>query len=228
MPELPEVETTRAGVAPHIMNRCVHRVIVRQPRLRWPVPPELAREISGQTITDVRRRAKYLLFETAAGHICLHLGMSGYLRIVPADTPPTKHDHVDIVLDSGMALRFNDARRFGSMLWLHGDPLEHRLLASLGPEPLSTAFDGAWLKQQAGHRRAPVKTFIMNSAIVVGVGNIYASEALHMAGIDPRRQAGHISAARYARLAEAIKQVLRAAIAVGGTTLRDFTNVDGD
>lgn len=228
MPELPEVETTRAGVAPHITGRRVCRVIVRQPCLRWPVPPELDRELSGQTIVSVRRRAKYLLFEAAAGHVCLHLGMSGYLRIVPADTPPARHDHVDIVLAGGTALRFNDARRFGSILWLHGNPLEHQLLASLGPEPLSAEFDGRWLKTKAYRRRAPVKTFIMNSAVVVGVGNIYASEALHMAGIDPRRPACRISAARYAKLAEAIKQVLRSAIAVGGTTLRDFTNVDGN
>lgn len=228
MPELPEVETTRAGLAPHVVGQRVARVDVRQPQLRWPVSPQLTTALPGQTISAVTRRAKYLLFATPGGSMCLHLGMSGRLRVVPADTPVAKHDHVDIMLDNGWIVRFNDARRFGSMFWLTGDPNTFSLLAQLGPEPLGDSFDGAWLHARARGRRAAVKTFIMNSQIVVGVGNIYACEALHKAGIHPRRAAGRISAQRYARLAQAIKQVLSAAITAGGTTLRDYIGVDGD
>ncbi|HLQ85678.1 MAG TPA: bifunctional DNA-formamidopyrimidine glycosylase/DNA-(apurinic or apyrimidinic site) lyase [Salinisphaeraceae bacterium] len=227
MPELPEVETTRAGIAPHVTGRRVREVIVREPRLRWPVAPELASALSGQTIAGVRRRAKYLLFATGDGTLCLHLGMSGRLRIVPAATPVARHDHIDIVLDNDQAMRFNDARRFGSLFWITGNPDEFALLAHLGPEPLDSAFDGAYLHARARGRRAAVKSFIMDGRIVVGVGNIYACEALHMAGIAPQRAAGRISAARYARLAGAIHQVLTNAIAAGGTTLRDYIGVDG-
>ncbi|WP_423821596.1 bifunctional DNA-formamidopyrimidine glycosylase/DNA-(apurinic or apyrimidinic site) lyase [Salinisphaera sp. SPP-AMP-43] len=228
MPELPEVETTRAGIAPHVRGQRVRTVIVRQPQLRWPVSPELARDLPEQTLHTVYRRAKYLLFVADSGHVCLHLGMSGRLRIVPADTPPETHDHVDIVLDNDTAVRFNDARRFGSLFWLTGDPSQFALLARLGPEPLSDDFDGAWLKARSAGRRIAVKAFIMDAAVVVGVGNIYACEALHAAGIHPRRAAARISAARYAELAEAIKHVLARAIAVGGTTLRDYIGVDGE
>ncbi|MES1924600.1 bifunctional DNA-formamidopyrimidine glycosylase/DNA-(apurinic or apyrimidinic site) lyase [Salinisphaera sp. T31B1] len=228
MPELPEVETTRAGIAPHVHDQTVRTVIVRQAQLRWPVSPALAEVLPGQRLHAVHRRAKYLLFEADLGHVCLHLGMSGRLRLVPADTPVARHDHVDIVLDNDMTMRFNDARRFGSMFWLTGDPYAFSLLAHLGPEPLSAEFDGAWLHARSRQRRAPVKTFIMDSATVVGVGNIYACEALHAARIHPRCAAGRIGRARYDRLAEAIKHVLARAIAVGGTTLRDYIGVDGD
>lgn len=228
MPELPEVETTRAGVEPHVRGARVRDVIVRQPQLRWPVSPELAHALPGQRIVAVRRRAKYLLFAAETGHICLHLGMSGRLRVVPADTPAASHDHVDIRLDNGQTLRFNDARRFGSIFWLTGDPEAFSLLAHLGPEPLSAAFNGAWLHARSRGRRAPVKAFVMDSATVVGVGNIYACEALHAARIHPRRPAGRIGRARYDDLAAAIKAVLADAIAVGGTTLRDYIGVNGD
>src|SRR5699024_6376542 len=227
MPELPEVETTRAGIAPHVIGRRVARVVVRQPQLRWPVSPELATALPDQVITAVQRRAKYLLFETAAGSICLHLGMSGRLRVVPDATPLRAHDHVDFVLDNDWIVRFNDARRFGSIFWISGDPEQFSLLARLGPEPLSPAFDGAYLYARARGRRATIKSFIMDSQVVVGVGNIYACEALHAAGIHPQRAAGRISAARYAKLAAAIKQVLQDAIAAGGTTLRDYIGADG-
>lgn len=228
MPELPEVETTRAGIQPHVQGQRVRTVIVRQPQLRWPVSEALASDLPGQTLHTVMRRAKYLLLAADHGHVCLHLGMSGRLRIVPADTPPGRHDHVDIVLDNDQTIRFNDARRFGSLFWLTGDPDQFSLLAHLGPEPLSTTFDGTWLYQRSRGRRASVKAFIMDSATVVGVGNIYACEALHGARIHPRRAAGRISAVRYTRLAEAIKQVLSDAIVAGGTTLRDYIGVDGD
>ena len=228
MPELPEVETTRAGIEPHVRGQRVRTVVVRQPQLRWPVTPSLAEDLPGQVIHRVKRRAKYLLFAADTGHVCLHLGMSGRLRVVPADTPIATHDHVDIVLDNDWIVRFNDARRFGSVFWLTGNPDEFSLLAKLGPEPLSDDFDGAWLRARAAGKRAPVKTFIMDAAVVVGVGNIYACEALHAAGIHPRRSAARISAARYDALAVAIKQVLRDAIIAGGTTLRDYIGVDGD
>ena len=228
MPELPEVETTRAGVEPHVAGQRVRTVIVRQPRLRWPVSAALAVDLPGQTLYQVRRRAKYLLFAADSGHVCVHLGMSGRLRVVPADAPAGAHDHVDIVLDNDRAIRFNDARRFGSIFWLTGEPEAFSLLAELGPEPLSEAFDGAWLKTLSTARRAPVKAFIMDSRVVVGVGNIYACEALFAAGIHPRRAARRISATRFICLAAAIKTVLRRAIAAGGTTLRDYIGIDGD
>ncbi|RJS93985.1 bifunctional DNA-formamidopyrimidine glycosylase/DNA-(apurinic or apyrimidinic site) lyase [Salinisphaera sp. Q1T1-3] len=228
MPELPEVETTRAGIEPHVQGQRVRRVVVREPRLRWPVSEALTHDLPGQTLHAVQRRAKYLLFAADTGHVCLHLGMSGRLRVVPADTPVVAHDHLDIELDNGWLVRFNDARRFGSVFWLTGDPHTFSLLARLGPEPLSPDFDGAWLKTRAAGRRMPVKTFIMDGAVVVGVGNIYASEALHAAGIHPRRAAQRIGLQRYIYLAEAIKRVLAEAITVGGTTLRDYIGVDGD
>lgn len=228
MPELPEVETTRAGIEPYVAGRCVRRVDVRQPSLRWPVSEALSRDLPGQRLHAVARRAKYLLFVADRGHVCLHLGMSGRLRVVPTGTPLVAHDHVDIVLDDDRVVRFNDARRFGSVFWLTGDPEAFSLLSRLGPEPLSRAFDGAWLKTRATGRRMAVKAFIMDAAVVVGVGNIYASEALHRARIHPRRPAGRISRARYDVLAEAIRDVLAEAIAVGGTTLRDYIGVDGD
>lgn len=236
MPELPEVETTRRGLAPHLEGRRVVAAIVRRPDLRWPIPAEIQDTLPGQRIDAVRRRAKYLLLDTAAGSALLHLGMSGSLRVLPADTPVGAHDHVDLVLDGGRldaprVLRFNDPRRFGCLLWQPAGDI-HLLLAGLGPEPLSDGFDGAafsgnYLFARSHGRSAPVKSFLMDQRVVVGVGNIYAAEALFAAGISPLRAAGRVSRGRYARLADAVQSILAHAIARGGTTLRDFISPDG-
>ncbi|WP_035516844.1 bifunctional DNA-formamidopyrimidine glycosylase/DNA-(apurinic or apyrimidinic site) lyase [Pseudohaliea rubra] len=226
MPELPEVETTRRGLAPHAVGERVLAVTVREPRLRWPVDPALPAALAGQRIEAIDRRAKYLLLRTGAGRLMVHLGMSGSLRVLPAGTAPAAHDHIDIVLGSGLVLRYNDPRRFGSFHWLPGDD-DHPLLAHLGPEPLGDGFDGTYLYRLSRGRRAPVKVFIMDARVVVGVGNIYAAESLFLAGITPRRPAGRIAAARYSALAGHIRAVLTAAIAQGGTTLRDFVGTDG-
>ncbi len=226
MPELPEVETTRRGIAPHLRGRRVLELRLRVPALRWPIPPELVQELPGQIVVDVQRRAKYLLLATARGSVVLHLGMSGVLRVLPSDLPPGRHDHVDLVLDSGRMLRLSDPRRFGALLWQPAGSC-HPLLSELGPEPLSDAFDGDHLWRGSRGRRAPVKAFIMDQAVVVGVGNIYAAEALFRAGIHPLRAAGRISRQRYGVLAEAIKAILAHAIRRGGTTLRDFLHPDG-
>ena len=228
MPELPEVETTRRGIEPHLLNRTVSAVVVRDKRLRWPVPRALIETLPGQRIDSVTRRGKYLLLHTAAGTVILHLGMSGSLRIVPADTTAEKHDHVDIALDSGRVVRLRDPRRFGALLWTAKDPAAHKLLKKLGPEPLDGDFDGDYLFHQTRGLKVAVKSFLMNSHRVVGVGNIYASETLFLARIHPQRAAGRISNARYAELAGSIKKVLTAAIAAGGTTLRDFIREDGE
>lgn len=226
MPELPEVETTRRGIAPHLQGQRVSRVVVRDRRLRWPIPDDLDARLSGQRIVEVQRRAKYLLINAEAGTLICHLGMSGNLRLVPVDQPPLKHEHVDIELESGVALRYTDPRRFGAMLW-STDPHAHELLKRLGPEPLTDLFDGERLFQLSRGRMMAVKPFIMDNAVVVGVGNIYATEALFAAGIDPRREAGGVSRARYLRLAQEIKRILANAIERGGTTLRDFIGGDG-
>ena len=226
MPELPEVETTCRGIAPYLQGQRVSRVIVRERRLRWPIPEDLDVRLSGQRIEGVERRAKYLLIKAEAGTLISHLGMSGSLRLVPADTPVAKHEHVDIVLESGLALRYTDPRRFGAMLW-SADPLNHELLRKLGPEPLTELFAGERLYQLSRGKSMAVKPFIMDNAVVVGVGNIYASESLFAAGIDPRRAAGSISRARYLKLADEIKRILAYAIERGGTTLRDFVGGDG-
>jgi len=225
MPELPEVETTRRGIEPHAVGRTVTSVIVRESRLRWPVAPELAIAMAGQSITAARRRAKYLLLDTSAGTLMVHLGMSGSLRVMPADAPALFHDHIDVVLDDGRCLRYNDPRRFGSFHWLTSD--DHPLLSHLGPEPLGAAFDGDYLYTRAQGRKTSVKQFLMDGKVVVGVGNIYANEALFLAGVRPDRAAGRISAARYARIATEIKAILAGAIEQGGTTLRDFVGGDG-
>ena len=228
MPELPEVETTRRGLAPHLEGRRVAGVVLRRPDLRWPIPPEVARHLPGQRIDAVRRRAKYLLLDTAAGSALLHLGMSGSLRVLPGRLAPGTHDHVDIRIAGrgGKVLRFNDPRRFGCLLWqAPGDV--HPLLRGLGPEPLSDDFDGDYLHARSRGRNAPVKSFLMDQRIVVGVGNIYAAEALFAAGISPLRAAGRVSRERYRGLADAVKAILAAAIRRGGTTLRDFTAPDG-
>lgn len=227
MPELPEVETTRAGIAPHIIGRSVTGVIVRDRRLRWPVTRRLEKDLVGQTVNAVRRRAKYLLLDTHAGSVILHLGMSGSLRVLTHRAAPRKHDHVDVRFRGGLVLRFNDPRRFGCLLWTRRDPLQHPLLMKLGPEPLENEFSGDYLWRRSRGRQLAVKAFIMDASIVVGVGNIYASEALFGAGIHPRRPAGRISRARYQSLAKEIRAVLGAAIKAGGTTLRDYTDSDG-
>lgn len=226
MPELPEVETTRRGVSPHCQGQVVSNLVVREPRLRWPVPEQLPSLIAGQRIEAVERRAKYLLFRTAAGSLLVHLGMSGSLRVVDPAQSPGKHDHIDIRLQSGSCLRYHDPRRFGCFLWINPGE-RHPLLAHLGPEPLSDAFDGDLLYRLSRGRSSPVKSFIMDGKVVVGVGNIYANEVLFLSGIHPGRSAGRISRARYALLANDIKQVLTSAIDQGGTTLRDFVGGDG-
>ncbi len=228
MPELPEVETARRGIAPHMEGRRVTALTVRERRLRWPIPPALMKELPGQRIESVTRRGKYLLLKTKIGTAILHLGMSGSLRVLPKGTAPQKHDHVDIELDSGELLRLRDPRRFGSLLWVRGDPAEHMLLRKLGPEPLSDDFDGAYLFERSRGRKVAVKQFIMDSHMVVGVGNIYASESLFLAAIRPQRAAGRVSLKEYEALARAIKKVLSASIKAGGTTLRDFMREDGE
>ena len=229
MPELPEVETTLRGIAPHLNGRTVAEVRVRERRLRWPVPRHLPATLSGQTIIGLARRAKYLLLRVPTGTVIFHLGMSGSMRIVDRAEPAAAHDHVDIVLVGGAALRFRDPRRFGCILWRRGsDPSGHRLLRHLGPEPLAPEFDGDYLYRCSRRRSLAVKSFIMDSKVVVGVGNIYASEALHRSGIHPLRGAGRISRERYRRLARSIRSTLNEAIMAGGTTLRDFTNSEGN
>jgi formamidopyrimidine-DNA glycosylase len=231
MPELPEVETTRRGIAPHLIGRRITGVTLRRADLRWPIPREISELLPGQRIDEVERRAKYLLLHTAAGSALLHLGMTGVLRVLPPDIAPGTHDHVDLLLEPNKQtgtriLRFTDPRRFGCLLW-QAPGTTHELLADLGPEPLTDAFDGALLWRRSRGRKAAVKLFLMDNAIVVGVGNIYASEALFAAGIDPRRAAGSLSRARYDRLAGEVKRILAWAIERGGTTLRDFINPDG-
>ena len=226
MPELPEVETTRRGVEPHCVGRTVERVNVRDSRLRWPVPHTLASVLPGLLITAVERRGKYLLFRTPEGCLLVHLGMSGSLRVVAPGAPPGRHDHIDLLLEGGVCLRYHDPRRFGCFLW-QGPEEVHPLLINLGPEPLSTEFDGRLLYLRSRGRKGPVKNFIMDGKVVVGVGNIYANEALFKSGIQPGRAAGRISLARYERLGKCIKQVLTSAIEQGGTTLRDFVGGDG-
>lgn len=227
MPELPEVETSRRGIEPHIVGARVTRVTIRNRRLRWPVSRTLDRDLPGSKITTVARRAKYLLINTTAGTAILHLGMSGSVFIVDHGTPAGVHDHVDIDFDSGKTLRFRDPRRFGSLHWSK-TPLQHKLLVALGPEPLDGEFDARYLWHRSRGRRVSIKQFIMNAQIVVGVGNIYASEALFMARINPRRAAGRIALHRYELLVAAIKEVLASAIRAGGTTLRDFYGGDGE
>ncbi len=227
MPELPEVETSRRGIAPYVIDKKVVAVTVRQRQLRWPIPTTIKRNLPGMTIDGLARRAKYLLFRTSRGTMMLHLGMSGSLRILAAGTPAGKHDHVDIEFDSGKMLRFNDPRRFGSLLWTT-DVDHHRLLATLGPEPLNDEFDGDYLWQRARGRKVSIKQFIMNANIVVGVGNIYASEALFRAGISPKISAQRVSKRRMQVMAAVIKEVLAEAIEAGGTTLKDFLNSDGE
>jgi formamidopyrimidine-DNA glycosylase len=227
MPELPEVETSRRGIEPFLVGERIDNIQIREPRLRWPVQDDVVRNLPGHTIDSVTRRAKYLLINTSNGSAMIHLGMSGSVYIVDRDTPAGIHEHFDIDLGSGKSLRYRDPRRFGSLHWTNA-PDKHKLLKSLGPEPLGAEFDGEYLWNRASGRSVAVKQFIMNANVVVGVGNIYASEALFLAGINPKRASGRVSRQRYEQLASAIKEVLQKAIAAGGTTLRDFYGGDGE
>ncbi|MBA1149578.1 bifunctional DNA-formamidopyrimidine glycosylase/DNA-(apurinic or apyrimidinic site) lyase [Ectothiorhodospiraceae bacterium WFHF3C12] len=227
MPELPEVETTRLGIAPYLVGKRVARLEVRDPRLRWPVPAGLSDRVAGDTLSAVERRAKYLLLRLGRGTLLVHLGMSGSMRVLPAARTPERHAHWDMVMADGTCLRYTDPRRFGSLHWVEGAVERHPLLAQLGPEPFADTFDGGYLYRHSRGRRLAVKAFIMDSRVVVGVGNIYASEALFRAGIHPARAAGRVGRQRYAVLAEAVAAVLREAIEAGGTTLRDFTSSEG-
>ncbi len=227
MPELPEVETSCRGIAPHLEQQTIADLIVRQPRLRWPIAEDLAPRLIGQRIEEVKRRAKYLLLQTSLGTLILHLGMSGSLRILPKDTVWLKHDHVDLVLTSGLCLRLNDPRRFGAFLWTEQSVSTHPLLAHLGPEPLAADFCGDYLYRKARGKNTAIKLFIMNSKVVVGVGNIYANEALFLAGISPMAPAKELTPQQCTTLATTIKRVLQQAIDVGGTTLRNFVASDG-
>jgi formamidopyrimidine-DNA glycosylase len=226
MPELPEVETTRRGIKPYIDQQIVAEIIVRQPKLRWPVPPEI-KQMEGQLVASVTRRGKYILLDTNAGTALIHLGMSGSLRIVDAGTKVEKHDHIDIVLTNGKVIRMRDPRRFGAFLWTTQNPLKHKLIRSLGPEPLTDDFNAEYLFHNSRGRSMSIKQFIMNGHVVVGVGNIYACESLFKAGISPKWPAGKVSKQRYIKLVGEIKDILANAIAQGGTTLRDFVQVEG-
>ena len=228
MPELPEVETTRRGLAPHMQGQRIEGVIVRNRALRWPIPRDFAKQVCGRTVRAVERRGKYLLIDCGTGWIILHLGMSGSLQVVPNGTPAGKHDHVDLVLGSGIIARLTDPRRFGALLWAAGDPHRHPLLARLAPEPLGVEFDAAWLYARTRGRSAAIKSVVMDSHIVVGVGNIYASESLFRAGIHPRLAAGRISLLRCNTLVNSIRETLAAAIEAGGSSLRDYVGVEGD
>jgi formamidopyrimidine-DNA glycosylase len=233
MPELPEVEVTRRGVAPHIEGRVVEQVVCRRDGLRWPFPPGLGALLAGRRILSTGRRGKYLLIHFEHGTLIVHLGMSGHLRVLPPGIEPRKHDHFDLVvngLDGVQVLRLHDPRRFGAVLWHaneDGDLEEHILLRGLGVEPLGEQFDGALLHRETRRRSAPIKQVLLAGDIVVGVGNIYACESLFRAGISPKTAASRISRARYDRLAEAIREILAAAIVQGGSTLRDFIAVNG-
>ena len=227
MPELPEVETSRRGIEPHITGNKISRVIVRNRRMRWPVSRSVDKNLLGATVVSVDRRAKYLLINVGRGAAILHLGMSGSVYIVDNDTPAGVHDHIDVEFESGKTLRFRDPRRFGSLHW-STDPFNHKLLKTLGPEPLGDTFDGDYLWRRSRGRRVSIKQFIMNAHIVVGVGNIYASEALYLAGIHPARAAGRVAKHRYQALSNSIRSVLADAIKAGGTTLRDFYGGDGE
>lgn len=227
MPELPEVETTRRGLAPHVVGQHITQLKVRESRLRWPVPADLPALVAGQPVLSLTRRAKYLLFQLPHGYLLSHLGMSGSWRVLTEPAPLRTHDHLVITMSNACELRYHDPRRFGCLLWTT-EPDEHALLRVLGPEPLAEQFDGDYLFQRSRGKSAPIKTFLMDNHVVVGVGNIYAQEALFLAGIRPGIAAGRVTRARYQALAEIIRKVLSEAIQQGGTTLRDFVNSDGE
>lgn len=228
MPELPEVETTRRGLEPLVCGQTVAAVVVRNPALRLPVPRDLARRLAGRRIDALERRGKYLLFRAGDGTLIVHLGMSGRLWVVDAGTAPAMHDHFDLALAGGRVVRLRDPRRFGLVLWHAGDPLGHRLLRAIGPEPFSATFDAAWLHTHTRTRSGAIKNALMDSHLVAGVGNIYASESLFRAGIDPRLPARRLSLARCAVLVEKVRETLADAIAAGGSSLRDYVNSRGE
>ena len=227
MPALPEVETTKRGICSALLGHRVLNAVVRERRLRWPIAANFEATVSGRTVRSVERRAKYIVIGFDDGSLILHLGMSGSLRLIKPGTLPRTHDHWDLEMDSGWVLRFHDPRRFGSLHWTEGEPSEHPLLVKLAPEPLSDAFDADYLYRATRKRRVAIKQLLMNSAVVVGVGNIYASEALFHAGVAPRRVARRITKMEAAKLVKAVKQVLAAAIKIGGTTLRDYVDPEG-
>ena len=228
MPELPEVETARRGLAPHLEGETVQAVIIRHPSLRWPIPPQLCTLLVGQRLRQIQRRAKYLLFDTEAGWLIVHLGMSGSLRVLPAHTPPDKHDHFDLVFTNGMAMRLCDPRRFGAVLWAGDTPHTHPLLATLGMEPMTEDFTAEKFYQATRTRAAPIKQVLMDSHLLVGVGNIYASEALFAAAINPKTPARRLGLARVQRLCEAVNSTLEKALHAGGSSLRNFVKADGE
>ncbi len=227
MPELPEVETTRRGIAPHLQGNKIVAAIFRERRLRWPIQKNLSEILAKQKIHSVTRRGKYIILKTDNGSLLIHLGMSGSLRLLSTPGSPEKHDHYDLILNTGKLLRYRDPRRFGSLHWTSSDPLSHRLLKNLGPEPLSEQFTGEYLFTKSRNKKLKIKSFIMDSHVVPGVGNIYANEALFLSQIRPGLASGNVSAKRYERLADSIKEVLSVAILKGGTTLRDFVDSGG-
>jgi len=227
VPELPEVETTRSGLAPHLVGTVIKDVVIRNAKLRWPIPKNLPALLRGRTILSLKRRAKYLLMNCGNGVVILHLGMSGSLRITPASTTPEKHDHFDLVLENGNLMRMKDPRRFGAVLWEEGDVYAHKLLASLGPEPLEENFNADHLFHVTRGRKISIKQCIMDNHVVVGVGNIYANEALFRANIKPQLAAGKLSRIRCKKLVMEIRSTLQEAINLGGSTLRDYVNATG-
>ncbi len=227
MPELPEVETTKRGIAPHTEGKKVKRVIIRNRQLRWPIPDELETLVEGKTLLGISRRGKYLLLRFCHGTALWHLGMSGSLRIVPSNLAPEKHDHVDWVFSQDLCLRFNDPRRFGALLWTDEPIEQHKLLKGLGPEPLGDRFTGQYLFKASRKKSKPVKTWLMDAHVVVGVGNIYANEVLFACGIHPMKKTGTLTKKQCGALYEHSKRILAAAIAQGGTTLKDFVGGDG-
>lgn len=227
MPELPEVETSCRGITPHITSQKIKAVIIRQAKLRWPIPTDLSQKLIHTTIQNVHRRGKYLLLASKQGTLIIHLGMSGRLHILPAHAPAQKHDHVDIIFDHGKCLRFTDPRRFGAILWTEENPLLHPLLKQLGPEPLTNDFNGLYLFQQIHKRKQSIKLILMNSQIVVGVGNIYANEVLFAAKIHPNIPAGQLNKTQCNKIVKHVKTILEKAIQQGGTTLKDFSDSQG-
>ncbi|MGR5520788.1 bifunctional DNA-formamidopyrimidine glycosylase/DNA-(apurinic or apyrimidinic site) lyase [Vibrio sp. PNB22_4_2] len=225
MPELPEVEVSRMGISPHLVGQTIKAFVFRTPKLRWEIPQEL-KQLEGQVIRHIRRRAKYLLIETEQGTAIVHLGMSGSLRVLDADFPAAKHDHVDLKLMNGKILRYNDPRRFGAWLWCAPNE-SHAVLAHMGPEPLTEEFNEDYIAEKAKGKRVAVKQFIMDNKIVVGVGNIYANESLFKSRIHPTRPAGKLTRKEWQLLVENIKATLEIAIQQGGTTLKDFAQADG-
>lgn len=227
MPELPEVETTRRGLLP-LVNQTVSQVVIRNPSLRWPIPAHLIDTLKHQTLLELSRRAKYILAKFESGTVLLHLGMSGRICLLEKDEPPAKHDHFDLHFTDGHVLRMRDPRRFGAVLWAGKEPYKHVLLEVLGPEPLDPVFNGVWLHQQLRNKTAPIKNVIMDSHLVVGVGNIYASESLFRSGIHPQTPANKVSKARCEGLVNEIKATLNDALQAGGSSLRDFFGADGN